>query len=140
MVNCLVKHTASIQQDVDNYEYELPSDFEDEEIDEDEAFNSEDERKYGAWFERDASDGEEDDEEDFEGEEDDGEDEKAEEDGKQIDLLMESSDEEGALGGETGGSSDVSEADKDQSDDGDDDENSGDDQGNAAAAEVRTCM
>lgn len=35
----------------------MPSDFEDEEIDEDEAFNSEDERKYGAWFERDAASG-----------------------------------------------------------------------------------
>eukprot|EP00884_Botryococcus_braunii_P004425 jgi/Botrbrau1/13984/Bobra.117_2s0014.1 len=36
---------------VDSYEYELPSDFEDEEIDEDEAFNSEDERIYGHIFE-----------------------------------------------------------------------------------------
>lgn len=32
------------------YEYELPSDFSDEEIDEDEAFNSEDERKYGVML------------------------------------------------------------------------------------------
>lgn len=54
-----IHHRA--QQDVDNYEYELPSDFEDEEIDEDEAFNSEDERKYGAWFERDAAQGSTDD-------------------------------------------------------------------------------
>lgn len=37
-------------QDVDNYEYELPEDFEDEEIDEDEAFNSEDEQLYGHLF------------------------------------------------------------------------------------------
>lgn len=34
-----------------SYEYELPDDFEDEEIDEDEAFNSEDERIYGHIFE-----------------------------------------------------------------------------------------
>merc|ERR1719199_618388 len=32
-------------------EYELPADFEDEEIDEEEAFNSEDERQYGHLFE-----------------------------------------------------------------------------------------
>lgn len=37
-------------QIVDNYEYELPPDFEDEEIDEDEAFNSEDERIFGHMF------------------------------------------------------------------------------------------
>lgn len=37
-------------QDVDTYEYELPEDFEDEEIDEDEAFNSEDEKLYGHLF------------------------------------------------------------------------------------------
>lgn len=37
-------------QDIDNYEYELPEDFEDEEIDEDEAFNSEDEQLYGHLF------------------------------------------------------------------------------------------
>ena len=36
--------------DVENNEYELPEDFEDEEIDEDEAFNSEDERLYGHFF------------------------------------------------------------------------------------------
>jgi U3 small nucleolar RNA-associated protein 14 len=38
-------------QRVNSYEYELPDDFEDEEIDEDEAFNSEDERLYGHIFE-----------------------------------------------------------------------------------------
>lgn len=38
-------------QKVDTYEYELPNDFEDEEIDEDAAFNSEDERLYGHIFE-----------------------------------------------------------------------------------------
>ena len=37
-------------QRVDSYEYELPADFVDEEIDEDEAFNSEDERLYGHLF------------------------------------------------------------------------------------------
>lgn len=36
--------------DVENNEYELPEDFEDEEIEEDEAFNSEDERMYGHFF------------------------------------------------------------------------------------------
>eukprot|EP00873_Tetraselmis_striata_P003871 jgi/Tetstr1/424135/TSEL_014744.t1 len=49
---------------VDNYEYELPSDFEDEEINEDEAFNEEDKRLYSDWFpisdeEEDVVDGEE---------------------------------------------------------------------------------
>lgn len=39
-----------VMQNVENYEYELPEDFEDEEIDEDEAFNSEDERMYGYLF------------------------------------------------------------------------------------------
>lgn len=35
---------------VENYEYELPADFEDEEINEDAAFNEEDEKLYGDWF------------------------------------------------------------------------------------------
>ena len=39
-------------QRVENYEYELPSDFEDEEIDEELAFTEEDKKKYGAWFEK----------------------------------------------------------------------------------------
>jgi hypothetical protein len=38
------------EQVVDNYEYELPENFEDEEIDEDAAFNEEDEKLYGDWF------------------------------------------------------------------------------------------
>lgn len=37
-------------QHVENYEYELPSDFEDEEIDEELAFTEEDRLKYGGWF------------------------------------------------------------------------------------------
>ena len=37
---------------VDVYDYQLPENFEDEEIDEDEAFNSEDEAKYGEAFEQ----------------------------------------------------------------------------------------
>ena len=37
-------------QRVDNYEYELPVDFEDEEIDEDAAFNEEDKRLYAEHF------------------------------------------------------------------------------------------
>ncbi|KAG7667273.1 hypothetical protein Ndes2526B_g04225 [Nannochloris sp. 'desiccata'] len=52
---------------VDNYEYELPSDFEDEEIDDEQAFNSEDERMYGHLFKNkqggDASEEEEDEDE-----------------------------------------------------------------------------
>ncbi|KDD74069.1 hypothetical protein H632_c1601p1, partial [Helicosporidium sp. ATCC 50920] len=43
---------------VENYEYELPSDFEDEEIDEDEAFNEEDEARYGHIFRDGSDDGE----------------------------------------------------------------------------------
>jgi hypothetical protein len=35
---------------VDNYEYELPSDFEDEEIDEEAAFTAEDKKLYAGWF------------------------------------------------------------------------------------------
>ena len=38
-------------QNVENYEYELPSDFEDEEIDEDAAFTEEDKKLYAGWFE-----------------------------------------------------------------------------------------
>jgi hypothetical protein len=37
-------------QQVDNYEYEMPSDFEDEEIDEEMAFTEEDKKKYAGWF------------------------------------------------------------------------------------------
>ncbi len=39
------------QQRVDNYEYVMPADFEDEEIDEETAFSAEDKVKYAAWFE-----------------------------------------------------------------------------------------
>lgn len=35
---------------MENYEYELPSDFEDEEIDEDMAFTAEDKKLYAGWF------------------------------------------------------------------------------------------
>lgn len=38
---------------VENYEYEMPSDFEDEEIDEELAFTEEDKRKYAGWFDGD---------------------------------------------------------------------------------------
>eukprot|EP00241_Pyramimonas_parkeae_P015714 CAMPEP_0114323624 /NCGR_PEP_ID=MMETSP0059-20121206/27998_1 /TAXON_ID=36894 /ORGANISM="Pyramimonas parkeae, Strain CCMP726" /LENGTH=481 /DNA_ID=CAMNT_0001451959 /DNA_START=45 /DNA_END=1487 /DNA_ORIENTATION=+ len=37
---------------VDNYEYELPSDFEDEEVDEDEGWTAEDEAKFGDFFKK----------------------------------------------------------------------------------------
>lgn len=43
-------------QHVENYEYELPSDFEDEEIDEDMAFTAEDKKLYAGWFGEDAAD------------------------------------------------------------------------------------
>ncbi|KAG2495048.1 hypothetical protein HYH03_006979 [Edaphochlamys debaryana] len=46
-----VKNANRFDQ-VDNYEYELPSDFEDEEIDEEAAFTEEDKKKFGAWFEK----------------------------------------------------------------------------------------
>lgn len=54
----------------DNNEYELPSDFEDEEIEEEEAFNSEDERMYGHLFSKPYSEGESEDE--FDGESSEG--------------------------------------------------------------------
>ena len=38
-------------QNIDNFEYDLPSDFEDEEIDEDAAFTEEDKKLYAGWFE-----------------------------------------------------------------------------------------
>ena len=76
---------SSLLQKVDNYEYELPSDFEDEEIDDEEAFNSEDERMYGHLFKNkqggDESDEDEDDEEDdLLNSEDDDQEEEEEED------------------------------------------------------------
>jgi U3 small nucleolar RNA-associated protein 14 len=37
-------------QFVDNYEYEFPSDFEDEEIDEENAFTEEDKERFGDLF------------------------------------------------------------------------------------------
>jgi U3 small nucleolar RNA-associated protein 14 len=43
-------------QKVENYEYEMPSDFEDEEIDEDLAFTAEDKVKYGSWFDEEPGD------------------------------------------------------------------------------------
>jgi U3 small nucleolar RNA-associated protein 14 len=75
-------------QRVDNYEYELPSDFEDEEIDDEEAFNSEDERMYGHLFKKDKGGGdasEEEEEEDEEEEEESDEDDllNSEDDGEE---------------------------------------------------------
>ena len=55
-------------QRVENYEYELPADFQDEEIDEDEAFNEEDDQIYSHIFKGQQADNSE--EEDFEGDED----------------------------------------------------------------------
>lgn len=68
-----------LSQQVESYEYEMPSDFEDEEIDEEAAFTAEDKKKFGAWFDdiggSDGEDGSEgfDDEEGLEEGEDDGE-------------------------------------------------------------------
>lgn len=50
-------------QQVDNYEYEMPSDFEDEEIDEEMAFTEEDKKKYAGWFDDEGAGGSEDEEE-----------------------------------------------------------------------------
>ncbi len=50
---------SHLLQQVDNYEYELPSEFEDEEIDEELAFTAEDKKKYAAWFDKELSGGEE---------------------------------------------------------------------------------
>ncbi len=44
-------------QRVDNYEYELPSDFEDEEIDEEAAFTEEDKKQFADWFAEDGAPG-----------------------------------------------------------------------------------
>ncbi|KXZ48222.1 hypothetical protein GPECTOR_29g127 [Gonium pectorale] len=81
-----VKHAERFDQ-VDNYEYELPSDFEDEEIDEETAFTEEDKKKFGAWFEKeiDADDDDgagvgDDDGEDWGDDDDEGEDAEDEED------------------------------------------------------------
>jgi U3 small nucleolar RNA-associated protein 14 len=70
----LINFIFSTLQKVENYEYELPSDFEDEEIDDEEAFNSEDERMYGHLFKNKKDDGgsaSEDEEVESESEEDD---------------------------------------------------------------------
>lgn len=42
---------------MDNYEYELPSDFEDEEIDEEAAFTEADKKQFADWFGTDAAAG-----------------------------------------------------------------------------------
>ena len=46
----ILNHHPSVQNP-DNFEYELPADFEDEEIDEDAAFTEEDKKLYAGWFE-----------------------------------------------------------------------------------------
>ena len=50
MLEVLVVNLLVLLQRVDNYEYELPSDFEDEEIDEDAAFTEEDRQQFADWF------------------------------------------------------------------------------------------
>lgn len=46
----LIYRAPAFLQKVDNYQYELPSDFEDEEIDEDMAFTAEDKERFGSMF------------------------------------------------------------------------------------------
>lgn len=58
-------------QDVENYEYEMPSDFEDEEIDEECAFTEEDKKLYAGWFDKKAGSDEGDDEGEEEDEDED---------------------------------------------------------------------
>lgn len=43
---------------MESYEYEMPAEFEDEEIEEEEAFTAEDKLKYAGWFGEDGSEGE----------------------------------------------------------------------------------
>lgn len=54
------KHPLCCVQVVDNFQYELPEDFEDEEIEEEEAFTEEDKKLFAHMFKSEA--GEEDDE------------------------------------------------------------------------------
>lgn len=46
----LVTSSLASLQRVDNYEYELPSDFKDEEIDEEAAFTEADKKQFADWF------------------------------------------------------------------------------------------
>ena len=43
---------ANRYDDVENYQYEMPEDYEDEEVDEEEAFNSEDDAAFGDFFKK----------------------------------------------------------------------------------------
>ncbi len=74
---------------MESYEYEIPSDFEDEEIDEEMAFTAEDKRKWGDWFDEHAAPGsgdEEDGDEEFDdGLEEEPEDEEEEEEEEEED-------------------------------------------------------
>ncbi|KFM25617.1 U3 small nucleolar RNA-associated protein 14 [Auxenochlorella protothecoides] len=77
---------------VDNYEYEMPSDFEDEEIDEDTAFTAEDNALYGHMFEGGPS-GEE-------GEEGETTDDGSDADGSDADINLDSDEEDAQSGHE----------------------------------------
>jgi hypothetical protein len=61
LINAFHEFTATTTgpQQVENYEYEQPSDFgdDDEEIDEELAFTTEDKARYGGWFDEDGSEG-----------------------------------------------------------------------------------
>ncbi len=55
--SCYHESVCLSVQRVDNYEYELPSDFEDEEIDEEAAFTEEDKKQFADWFAEDGAPG-----------------------------------------------------------------------------------
>mmetsp|Transcript_5357 Transcript_5357/g.11731 ORF Transcript_5357/g.11731 Transcript_5357/m.11731 type:complete len:1130 (-) Transcript_5357:373-3762(-) len=81
-----VKHAERYDK-VDNYEYEMPSDFEDEEIDEDLAFTAEDKVKYRAWFSDEEEGNTLSDAEEDGGHEDNDAEQQDEDDDEEVDLL-----------------------------------------------------
>ncbi|GBF90520.1 hypothetical protein Rsub_03516 [Raphidocelis subcapitata] len=124
---------------VENYEYEMPSDFEDEEIDEDMAFTAEDRERYAGWFGdedggggggggggaaaaaaaggRRAGRGEFADLEESSGEEGDGDGGEGEEDWDDGEAFQGASDEEALLGGDEETEDDDEEEDGEEGDD-----------------------
>lgn len=57
LTSCTASKLTAYLQRVDNYEYELPSNFEDEEIDEEAAFTEADKKQFADWFGNDATAG-----------------------------------------------------------------------------------
>lgn len=141
---------SPLLQRVESYEYELPADFEDEEIDEDEAFNSEDERMYGHLFAKrkggggggDSESEDEDSDEDEGGSDDDlldsGEDDDSEVEGSEEEESGESEEEEDEVDdifGQAGGLADSDDQAEGSSDD-DLAEGKSEDEGDAEAHEA----